>query len=51
MIGQSVPIRALGAQIAVAAPTNGRILIYGESNTGKEPRREPSITSLLGRSS
>jgi two-component system nitrogen regulation response regulator NtrX len=29
-------MRALRQQIAVAAPTNGRILIYGESGTGKE---------------
>ena len=36
MIGESVPMRALRQQIAVAAPTNGRILIYGESGTGKE---------------
>jgi two-component system nitrogen regulation response regulator NtrX len=36
MIGESVPIRALRQQIAVAAPTNGRNLIYGESGTGKE---------------
>ena len=36
MIGDSVPMRALRQQIAVAAPTNGRILIYGESGTGKE---------------
>ncbi|HKP87402.1 MAG TPA: sigma-54 dependent transcriptional regulator [Blastocatellia bacterium] len=36
MIGKSVPMRALRQQIAVAAPTNGRILIYGESGTGKE---------------
>jgi two-component system nitrogen regulation response regulator NtrX len=36
MIGESVPIRALRQQILVAAPTNGRILIYGESGTGKE---------------
>src|SRR5215468_11091585 len=36
MIGESIPIRALRQQIAVAAPTNGRILIYGESGTGKE---------------
>jgi two-component system nitrogen regulation response regulator NtrX len=36
MIGESVPIRALRQQIAVAAPTNGRILMYGESGTGKE---------------
>jgi len=36
MVGQSVAIRALRQQIAVAAPTDGRILIYGESGTGKE---------------
>jgi two-component system nitrogen regulation response regulator NtrX len=36
MVGESVPIRALRQQIAMAAPTNGRILIYGESGTGKE---------------
>ena len=36
MIGESIPLRALRQQIAVAAPTNGRILIYGESGTGKE---------------
>jgi two-component system nitrogen regulation response regulator NtrX len=36
MVGESVPMRALRQQIAVAAPTNGRILIYGESGTGKE---------------
>ena len=36
MIGENVPMRALRQQIAVAAPTNGRILIYGESGTGKE---------------
>jgi two-component system, NtrC family, nitrogen regulation response regulator NtrX len=36
MVGQSVAMRALRQQIAVAAPTDGRILIYGESGTGKE---------------
>ena len=36
MIGESVPMRALRQQIGVAAPTNGRILIFGESGTGKE---------------
>jgi two-component system, NtrC family, nitrogen regulation response regulator NtrX len=36
MVGESVAIRALRQQIAVAAPTDGRILIYGESGTGKE---------------
>ncbi len=36
MIGNSVPMKALRQQIAYAAPTNGRILIYGENGTGKE---------------
>ncbi len=34
--GQSVPIKALRQQIALMAPTNGRVLIFGESGTGKE---------------
>ena len=36
VLGDSVPIRALRQQIALTAPTNGRVLIYGESGTGKE---------------
>ena len=36
VIGDSVPMKALRQQIAVTAPTNGRVLIYGESGTGKE---------------
>ncbi len=36
LFGDSVPIRALRQQIALTAPTNGRVLIYGESGTGKE---------------
>src|SRR5437588_5332164 len=36
MVGGSVAMRALRQQISVAAPTDGRILIYGESGTGKE---------------
>src|SRR5487761_462194 len=36
VLGDSVPIKALRQQIALAAPTNGRVLIYGESGTGKE---------------
>ncbi|HEV7397917.1 MAG TPA: sigma-54 dependent transcriptional regulator [Pyrinomonadaceae bacterium] len=36
MVGESVAMRALRQQIGVAAPTDGRILIYGESGTGKE---------------
>jgi two-component system nitrogen regulation response regulator NtrX len=36
VLGDSVPMKALRQQIAVTAPTNGRVLIYGESGTGKE---------------
>ncbi len=36
IIGDSVPMKALRQQLALAAPTNGRVLIYGESGTGKE---------------
>jgi two-component system, NtrC family, nitrogen regulation response regulator NtrX len=36
MIGDSIPMQALRQQIDFAAPTDGRILIYGENGTGKE---------------
>src|SRR5579864_2421044 len=36
IVGQSIPLKALRQQIALMAPTNGRVLIYGESGTGKE---------------
>jgi len=36
LVGDSIPMKALRQQIAVMAPTNGRVLIYGESGTGKE---------------
>jgi two-component system, NtrC family, nitrogen regulation response regulator NtrX len=36
ILGESVPLKALRQQIALTAPTNGRVLIYGESGTGKE---------------
>jgi two-component system nitrogen regulation response regulator NtrX len=36
MIGESRIMRQLREQIAMAAPTNGRVLIYGENGTGKE---------------
>src|SRR3712207_4023832 len=36
MVGESTPMRALRKQIAMVAPTDGRVLIYGESGTGKE---------------
>jgi two-component system, NtrC family, nitrogen regulation response regulator NtrX len=36
IVGDSVPMKAMRQQIAVTAPTNGRVLVYGESGTGKE---------------
>jgi two-component system nitrogen regulation response regulator NtrX len=36
IVGQSYAILQLQEQIAMAAPTNGRVLIYGENGTGKE---------------
>ena len=36
IIGDSVPMKALRQQLSLAAPTNGRVLVYGESGTGKE---------------
>ena len=36
LIGESPAMRELKKQIAIAAPTNGRVLIFGENGTGKE---------------
>src|SRR5215468_5651835 len=36
MVGESFAMRQLREQVEVAAPTNGRVLIYGENGTGKE---------------
>lgn len=36
MVGESVGMRALRKQIAIVAPSDGRVLISGESGTGKE---------------
>ena len=36
IIGESVPMKALRQQLELMAPTNGRVLIYGESGVGKE---------------
>jgi two-component system, NtrC family, nitrogen regulation response regulator NtrX len=36
IVGESIPIKALRKQIAIVAPTNSRVLIYGESGAGKE---------------
>ncbi len=36
MVGESHGMRQLREQVAMAAPSNGRVLIYGENGTGKE---------------
>ena len=36
MVGQSSALHILRAEIAQAAPSHGRVLIYGENGTGKE---------------
>jgi len=36
LIGESMPVKALRQQVTLTAPTNGRVLIYGESGVGKE---------------
>lgn len=36
LIGESPAIKKLRSEVDLAAPTNGRVLIYGETGTGKE---------------
>jgi two-component system nitrogen regulation response regulator NtrX len=36
IVGSSIPMKAVRQQIALMAPTNGRVLIFGESGSGKE---------------
>ena len=36
MVGESYAMRQLREQVAMAAPTNGRVLIFGDNGTGKE---------------
>src|SRR5499426_3775799 len=36
MVGESLGMSRLREQVAMAAPTNGRVLIFGENGTGKE---------------
>jgi two-component system nitrogen regulation response regulator NtrX len=36
MVGESAALKRLRAEIAQAAPTSGRVLIFGENGTGKE---------------
>jgi two-component system nitrogen regulation response regulator NtrX len=48
MVGASVAMRALRKQIAVVAPTDGRVLISGESGAGKELWRGRFTPSRAG---
>jgi two-component system nitrogen regulation response regulator NtrX len=51
MVGESPAIRALRAEIAQAAPSNGRVLVYGENGTGKElVARQIHLQSLRAQS-
>ena len=43
IVGDSVPMKALRQQLALMAGTNGRVLIYGESGTGKNSWRARSM--------
>jgi two-component system nitrogen regulation response regulator NtrX len=36
MVGESAGMTRLREQVAMAAPTNGRVLVFGENGTGKE---------------
>jgi two-component system, NtrC family, nitrogen regulation response regulator NtrX len=36
MVGESYAMAQLREQVAMAAPTNGRVLVFGENGTGKE---------------
>jgi two-component system, NtrC family, nitrogen regulation response regulator NtrX len=36
MVGESLGMSRLREQVAMAAPTNGRVLVFGENGTGKE---------------
>ncbi len=55
MVGDSRAMVLLREQVAMAAPTNGRVLIFGENGTGKElvarqhPRDEPPAQRAVRR--
>jgi two-component system nitrogen regulation response regulator NtrX len=44
MVGESAVLHALRADIAQAAPSNGRVLIFGENGTARSSSRATSTT-------
>ena len=48
LIGETAVMRALREQIAMAAPTHGRVLIHGENGSGKELVAQ-AVHALSGR--
>src|SRR5437764_12718675 len=41
MVGESCAMRQLRAQVAIAAPTNGRVRVYGADGTGNDRGTRP----------
>jgi two-component system nitrogen regulation response regulator NtrX len=41
IVGDSIPAKALRQQIQLMAPTNGRVLVFGESEPARNRWREP----------
>ena len=48
MVGESYTMRQLKEQVAMAAPTNGRVLIYGEEGPERNWWRGPFTSRAAG---
>jgi len=48
--GESVPLKALRQQVKLMAPTNGRVLIYGDQVRARSGLHGPSMQRVCGRS-
>ena len=49
LTGESVPLKALRQQIKLMAPTNGRVLIFGESARARNSSRAAFMPRACGR--